>query len=89
MGTWLGLSLLHMRLQRSAGLHGGPSCYAGSSPRITFSGAFYAISGIWFPFDPTGWDYLWHFGAMDDGVSSPDSRRCSSRTRLQDQSSTQ
>jgi hypothetical protein len=25
--------------------------------------AFYAISGIWFPFDPRGWDYLVHFGA--------------------------
>jgi hypothetical protein len=25
--------------------------------------AFYLISGIWFPFDPHGWDYLVHFGA--------------------------
>jgi hypothetical protein len=24
---------------------------------------FYAISGIWRPFDPQGWDYLAHFGA--------------------------
>ena len=24
---------------------------------------FYAISGIWRPFDPEGWDYLVHFGA--------------------------
>jgi len=23
--------------------------------------AFYLISGIWFPFDPQGWDYLAHF----------------------------
>jgi hypothetical protein len=22
---------------------------------------FYAISGIWFPFDPHGWDYARHF----------------------------
>jgi hypothetical protein len=30
----------------------------------TLSGmAFYAISGIWSPFRPRGWDYLAHFGA--------------------------
>ena len=26
-----------------------------------FGLAFYLISGIWFPFDPEGWDYLAHF----------------------------
>ena len=25
--------------------------------------AFYAISGIWFPFNPRGWDYALHFAA--------------------------
>lgn len=25
--------------------------------------AFYAISGIWFPFRPRGWDYAVHFGS--------------------------
>jgi hypothetical protein len=24
---------------------------------------FYAISGIWFPFNPHGWDYAVHFAA--------------------------
>ena len=25
--------------------------------------AFYLVSGIWFPFDPQGWDFMVHFGA--------------------------
>ena len=25
--------------------------------------AFYAVSGIWMPFDPEGWDYAWHFAS--------------------------
>jgi len=25
--------------------------------------AFYLVSGIWRPFDPVGWDYVWHFAA--------------------------
>lgn len=25
--------------------------------------AFYAVSGMWFPFNPTGWDYAVHFGS--------------------------
>jgi hypothetical protein len=25
--------------------------------------AFYAVSGIWFPFQPRGWDYAVHFGS--------------------------
>jgi hypothetical protein len=28
---------------------------------VGFGVIFYLISGIWFPFDPTGWDYLAHF----------------------------
>ena len=30
---------------------------------VTSGTAFYAISGIWRPFDPQGWDYAVHFGA--------------------------
>ena len=28
---------------------------------VVFGVAFYLISGIWFPFDPEGWDYAVHF----------------------------
>ena len=30
---------------------------------VASGAAFYAISGIWRPFDPHGWDYATHFGA--------------------------
>jgi hypothetical protein len=61
MGTWFGLSALHVRLQR---MHGSwrTILLRGVFAAIAFTGAFYAVSGIWFPFDPTGWDYAWHFG---------------------------
>ena len=59
--TWIGLALMHVRLQRMR-----DSRWAilgrGVIAAIAFTAAFYAISGIWFPFNPAGWDYLWHFG---------------------------
>jgi hypothetical protein len=59
--TWVGLSLMHVRLQ---GMPHSVSAILmrGVIAALAFTGAFYAISGIWFPFDPAGWDYLWHFG---------------------------
>ena len=61
MGTWFALSALHIRLQRMR-----DSLTAillrGVVAAIAFTGAFYAVSGIWFPFNPAGWDYVWHFG---------------------------
>jgi hypothetical protein len=61
MGTWFAVSALHIRLQR---MRDSVSAILlrGVIAAIAFTGAFYAISGIWFPFNPTGWDYLWHFG---------------------------
>jgi hypothetical protein len=35
----------------------------GGIAAVTSGAAFYAISGIWRPFDPQGWDYATHFGA--------------------------
>ena len=35
----------------------------GAAAAVASGAAFYAISGIWRPFDPRGWDYATHFGA--------------------------
>ena len=62
IGAWELLTLLHISLQRMPAtarallVRGGIASFA-------CGGAFYAVSSIWFPFNPQGWDYLWHFGA--------------------------
>jgi hypothetical protein len=61
-GLWFALAIAHLRLNarplsvREIALRGG---LAGATSGV----AFYAISGIWRPFDPSGWDYAVHFGA--------------------------
>jgi len=62
IGAWEALTLLHVHLQRQ------PTTIEALLVRSTIAslacgGAFYTVSGIWFPFHPVGWDYLWHFGA--------------------------
>jgi hypothetical protein len=59
---WLALAVADARLNgRSAHV---PAIGArGAIAAITSGVAFYAISGIWRPFDPAGWDYAVHFGA--------------------------
>ena len=60
--AWIALGILNERLARRkinirAALARGVIAAAGSGV------AFYLVSGIWFPFNPQGWDYLVHFGA--------------------------
>jgi hypothetical protein len=57
---WIGLGILTGRvLQQRDSL---AEVLARSALAAVGSGvAFYAISGIWMPFDPHGWDYLRHF----------------------------
>ena len=60
IGAWLGVGILNEGLIRwpveiYAALARGAIAALGSGA------AFYSISGIWFPFDPSGWDYLLHF----------------------------
>ena len=60
--AWIALGVLNERLTGQginirAALGRGVLAAAGSGV------AFYLVSGIWFPFDPEGWDYLLHFGA--------------------------
>ena len=38
--------------------------------------AFYAVSGMWFPFNPAGWDYA-STSPRGPSPSCPASRRCS------------
>ena len=58
--VWIALGLFNERLNRRqapfrAAVVRGLLAAAGSGV------AFYLISGIWFPFNPRGWDYLAHF----------------------------
>lgn len=62
IAMWVALAVLYARLSRrkvglSAVLGRGAASAVGSGT------AFYAISGIWSPFDPEGWDYAVHFAA--------------------------
>ena len=60
IGVWVGLGLLNgTLLQRRAGVRA--ALIRGSFAAIGSGSAFYAISGIWFPFHPHGWDYAIHF----------------------------
>ena len=62
IAVWVALGALHERLQlrrvalRLALTRGGLAAIAAGT-------AFYLVSGIWFPFDPQGWDFMLHYGA--------------------------
>lgn len=60
VALWVALGLLTGRvLQRRDSL---PVVLVRSALAAVGSGlGFYAISGIWFPFNPRGWDYAVHF----------------------------
>lgn len=60
IAVWVALGLVNARLRRQPG--GVREALIRSSVAAIGSGiAFYLISGIWFPFDPQGWDYAAHF----------------------------
>lgn len=62
MGLWIALAVLHWQL---APWRLGPSEAAvrGLAAALLSGAAFYAVSGIWMPFRPRGWDYALHFAA--------------------------
>jgi hypothetical protein len=62
IGAWELLTLLHVHVQRMPATTKG-LLIRGAIASLSCGAAFYAVSGIWFPFNPTGLDYLWHFGA--------------------------
>jgi hypothetical protein len=62
VAMWVALAVVYARLsQRHAGL--AAVLGRGAAAAVGSGTAFYAISGIWRPFDPHGWDYAVHFGA--------------------------
>jgi hypothetical protein len=62
LGIWIALAIAQARLSaRSAPL--AEVAARGGIAALTSGLAFYAISGIWRPFDPVGWDFAVHFGA--------------------------
>lgn len=62
IGAWESLTLLHVRLQRMR-VSMKSVVVRATIAALACGAAFYAVSGVWFPVDPTGVDYLWHFGA--------------------------
>lgn len=60
VALWVALGLVNARLRRQPG--GARKALVRSSIAALGSGVvFYLISGIWFPFNPQGWDYAVHF----------------------------
>ena len=62
MGTWLGLSALHVRLQQARDTMTAVFV-RGIVAAIAFTGAFYRSRASGFRSIRAGWDYCWHFGA--------------------------
>ena len=64
-GTWIALGFLNQRLTRREvpGINIRAAFARGVLAAVGSGVAFFLVSGIWFPFDPQGWDYLLHFGA--------------------------
>ena len=57
---WAALAWLYRWLQNASSLD-RTTLVRGVSAAILSGLAFYAISGIWRPFHPRGWDYAVHF----------------------------
>ena len=62
IGVWVALAVLNGRLHRRQ-INRRDVGARGAVAAITSAAMFYAISGIWSPFDPRGWDYAVHLGA--------------------------
>src|SRR5436309_1060435 len=60
VGLWVALGLLNGRVLQPAGTI-GEAFFRSVLAAIGSGLGFYAISGIWFPFRPHGWDYAIHF----------------------------
>ena len=63
IGVWVGLGLLNGRVLQPSRAPLGDVLIRSLVAAIGSGVAFYAISGIWFPFHPHGWDYAVHFAA--------------------------
>jgi hypothetical protein len=63
IGVWVGLGLLNGRVLQPSRAPLSEVLIRSIVAAIGTGIAFYAISGIWFPFHPHGWDYAVHFAA--------------------------
>jgi hypothetical protein len=63
IGVWVGLGLLNGRVLQPIRAPLSEVMIRSLLAAIGSGVAFYAISGIWFPFHPHGWDYAVHFAA--------------------------
>jgi hypothetical protein len=61
-GIWIALAFLNYRVLRT-GVGLNEVAVRGVAAAILSGLAFYAVSGIWFPFRPRGWDYAVHFAS--------------------------
>jgi hypothetical protein len=61
-GVWIALAFLNGRVLRDQGGL-GETFARGIAAAVLSGAAFYAVSGIWFPFRPRGWDYAVHFAS--------------------------
>ena len=62
IGLWVALAIAHARLNARRPSTGEVAS-RGALAAVSSGVAFYAISGIWRPFDPSGWDFAVHFAA--------------------------
>ena len=62
IATWIAFGVLN-ELLKSQQIEVRVAVARGALAAVGSGAAFYLISGIWFPFDPRGWDYLTHFAA--------------------------
>lgn len=61
-GAWVALTGLNGRLDQRR-IDRREVMARGAVAAVASGAAFYAISGIWRPFDPRGWEYAVHLGA--------------------------
>jgi hypothetical protein len=61
-GVWIALALLVAWLS-GARVSSRDIVLRGMAAAVGSALAFYAVSGIWFPFRPRGWDYAVHFAS--------------------------
>jgi hypothetical protein len=58
-GVWIALAFLNGRVLRGQASR-ADTLARGVAAAVLSGAAFYAVSGIWFPFRPRGWDYAVH-----------------------------
>jgi hypothetical protein len=61
INAWLTLRATRRPHDGSGGIMVSEAMGRGAIAALASGAAFYAVSGMWFPFNPAGWDYAVHF----------------------------